>query len=269
MISAIISGRSSAAARRTSLMSVAKSACASRSRWSEQGRHRRIEPVAIAQLQRQALLQRAGAYAWRIELLHPGQHGLDLAHWAAEPQRPLRRGSPADSRPRRPGRSDAARSAARCRPADRPGAARSDARARSWAAQARLEIGAFDRRSRCCRRGRSRQCRRSPCRRRQVVARGPAQPSSAGADHRPPGSPLSHQIEAAVELGAAWPFGSRLRHRRPRHRRPRHSLRPSWRSSSGFCSSSLLDIGRRARDSSSCSSLIACCSCGVMTRLWL
>ena len=50
----------------------------------EQGLHRRIEPVAVAQLQREAFRQVASEDAGRVELLQPSENGLDPVDLAAE-----------------------------------------------------------------------------------------------------------------------------------------------------------------------------------------
>ena len=46
----------------------------------EQTLHRRIEPVAVAQLQRQAFREIAREDAGRVEFLQPREHALDLRH---------------------------------------------------------------------------------------------------------------------------------------------------------------------------------------------
>ena len=50
----------------------------------EQKLHRRIEPVAIAQLQRQAFREIARENAGRVEFLHPREHALDIRPGAAQ-----------------------------------------------------------------------------------------------------------------------------------------------------------------------------------------
>ena len=50
----------------------------------EQKLHRRIEPVAIAQLQRQAFCEIARENAGRFEFLYPRQHALDIRSGAAQ-----------------------------------------------------------------------------------------------------------------------------------------------------------------------------------------
>ena len=53
----------------------------------DQGLHRRIEAVALFELERQAFGQIARAYSGRIKALQDDEHGLDLLHAGAEPFR--------------------------------------------------------------------------------------------------------------------------------------------------------------------------------------
>ena len=236
--SAIISGRSSGSTPQA-LISAGNSACASRSQMVEQGGHRRVEPVAVLQLQGQALLERAREHAGRIEQLQARPAPPRPAP-SGQPQRarPPARGPRAGSPPRRRGRSDAGRSGAPA-PAGRSTTSCS---------------------TRCSRRvlGRLRRASRSlasspksvlpprPNGARPLIARPSSAPFAGRARTSRPRSRRTSR-RPARRRGSSRGRRSARRWRRRRRRRPRRRAASasgpagsgsSWRSSSGFCSSS-------------------------------
>ncbi len=82
-ISAIMSARSSSSTPH-SRRNAARSRLASRSRCSHQRPHRRIEAVAVPELDGETFGEIARAHAGRIERLQDGEHGLDVGARRAE-----------------------------------------------------------------------------------------------------------------------------------------------------------------------------------------
>ena len=227
---------------------------ASSGKLSSKRLHRRVEPVAVAQLQRQAFRQVAGENAGRIELLEPGQNRLD----------PRRARSRAEPRPRRARRADSRlRRAGRAGERDHPvGLARqigADLLDQMLAQGARpsrglLEAGAVLAAQR-------------------AVAAAPGLRLTAEIDRRR----RPRRRDAACQCSAASGAKSSCRRLGQRRRARFLRRRPgaaagdavlgasrSRRSSSGFCwiSASTKSVSSRFE---SCSILIACCSCGVIT----
>ena len=225
----------------------------------EETLHRRVEPVAVAQLQRQAFGEIAREDAGRIEFLQAREHALD----------PRRRRSRARSAAvveidaQIAGLVELIEQMRGDHPIGRVAKIGADLLdqmlAQACAAAPRPARWPV----RCRRRGRTRPRLRHRSRARRprswrAVALSPAAACQCSAAS-PATSPIRRRAAPAASAARPAPAA------RPRRGRkaPRRA-RGSPRSSSGFCSISASTNSLSSRFDS-CSILIACCSCGVMT----